>query len=85
MGKTDDRMAWLRQQREADYKAGRLGPRVAKRVTKSPVTKSPVTKLDVTKLKADVTKVGRPRKDKQAMTGAERMAKLRAKRASRSR
>ena len=99
--KADDRMAWLREQREADAEQGRLGPRVysysevdrkLKAVTKVPVTKVtkvtkvPVTKVkDVTKLRADVTKLGRPRLGKQTMTGAQRAAKLRAKRASRSR
>jgi hypothetical protein len=91
--KADDRMAWLREQREADAKQGRLGPRVysysevdrklAKAVTKVPVTKSPVTKVDVTKLKADVTKVGRPKLGKQAMTAAERKRRQRASRSDR--
>jgi hypothetical protein len=40
MGKADDRMAWLRAQREADYRQGRLGPRVAKPVNKPPVNKA---------------------------------------------
>jgi hypothetical protein len=83
--KADDRMAWLREQREADAEQGRLGPRVysyseVDRKLKA-VTKSPVTKVEaVTKLKARVTKLGRPRQGKQAMTAAERKRRQRASR-----
>jgi hypothetical protein len=74
MAKADDRMAWLRAQREEDFERRRLRPRVAKAepklVTKPPVTEMPVTKMPVTK-----SKRGRPRLGEQAMTAAERMAR----------
>ena len=82
-----DRLEWLRELREA--KAKRLEseqesvthPKAVTKIAK-PVTKMP---LDVTKIRADVTKVvtrgkGRPTVGDKAMTAAERMRLMRAKR-----
>jgi hypothetical protein len=55
MGKADDRMAWLRAQREADFREGRIGPRVAKPVKLGPVKLGPV-KLEPVKQEASLTK-----------------------------